>query len=297
MTDRSEPQRLQEWPARWGEARRGRSTGMLWLGIALVVLATVMIGFSGGAAGPLWSGAVVALFGLTAFAVAARRPFAQGSASLLEAAALTRGPVWTPDARVHFLPERRADVTILVLCIVWTLVLGAATVVAIVIGATGRPEAFLGVAVLAATTALFAYAAVRAGISRRRSSSLRRGLQRGPLGVGVGPDGVLLIRATETLYVPWHAIRRVDADATEPRRGMPELPLIRLRVDPGRVVATDRRRVSATITVAPAMLKAHPQVVWSALHGLHRSPSTRALLGTTAGQRLFDEWRASAPAL
>nr|WP_201470250.1 hypothetical protein [Microbacterium hydrocarbonoxydans] len=293
MTDQSAAPSLQEWPARWGERRPRRNARMLWVGIVLFVLAAGMVGFSGGAAGPLLSGAALALFGLTALAVGVRRPFAQGCARVVEATALTREQGWTPDVRVHFLSERRADLAILLLCIVWALVLGSATVVAIVIGATGRPEAFLGVAVLAASAALFAYAAVRAAIARRRSSSLRRG----PAGVGMGPDGVLLIRASETLYVPWHAIRRVDADVTEPRRGMPELPLIRLRVDPGRVIATDAQRVSATITVAPAMVKAHPQVVWSALHGLHRSPSARAVLGTAAGQRLFDEWCAAAAAL
>lgn len=265
---------------------------MLGLGVVLVAAAAVAIGFSGGAAGPLWSGAVLALFGLTALAVAARRPFVEGRARLVDAAALTSGRLRSPDARVHFVPERQPGVVTLLLCVVWALVLMAATVVAIGIGLTGRPEAFLGVAVLAATAALFIYAAVRAAITQYRSGSFRRR----PIGLGVGPDGVLLIRATETLYLPWSAIRGVEPAVTEPRRGVDELPLIRLRVDPGRVVTTGGTRAPATVTVAPAMLKAHPQVVWSALHGIHRSSAARALLGTPAGQRLLDEWSASAPA-
>ncbi|PRB13935.1 hypothetical protein [Microbacterium sp. MYb62] len=265
---------------------------MLWLGLALIVAAAAMVGFSGGAAGPLWSGAFIALFALTALAVAARRPFVEGRARPVDASTLTRGRVSSPDARVHFVPERRPGIVTLLLCVLWALVLMAATVVAIRIGLTGRPEAFLGVAVLAATAALFAYAAVRAGITQYRSDSFGRR----PIGLGMGPDGVLLMRATETLYVPWSAIRRVEPDLTEQRRGMDGLPLIRLRVDPRRVTASDGMRAPETVTVAPAMLKTHPQVVWSALRGFHDSPSTRAALGTPTGQRLFDEWCASAPA-
>lgn len=282
---------LKEWPATWGERRPRRNTGMLWLGLALVAAAAAMIGFSGGAAGPLWSGAFIALFGLTALAVAARRPFGEGRVRLVDAAPLTRGRVWSPDARVHFVPERRPGVVTLALCVVWGIVLTAATIVAVGIGLTGRPEAFLGVAVLAVTAALFVYAAVRAAITQYRSDSFGRR----PMGLGIGHDGVLLMRVTETLYVPWSAIRRVEPDMTEPRRGMDELPLIRLRVDPSRVTASDGMRVPASITVSPAMLKAHPQVVWSGLHGLYGSPSARAALGTPAGQRLFDEWCGSAP--
>ncbi|MGB3373530.1 MAG: hypothetical protein WBA87_00120, partial [Microbacterium sp.] len=58
---------IDEWPSNWGERERRRSTGMLWLGIAVMVVAAVMAGFSGGSPGPLWSGAVLALIGLTAF--------------------------------------------------------------------------------------------------------------------------------------------------------------------------------------------------------------------------------------
>lgn len=290
MTDPSTSPPLQEWPAAWGERRPRRNTGMLWLGVVLFAAAAAMIGFSGGAAGPLWSGAFVALFGLTALAVAARRPFAEGRARLIDAARLTRGLMGSPDARVHFVPERRPGAVTLMLCVVWALVLMAATVVSVGIGLTGRPEAFLGVAVLAATTALFVYAAVRAAITQYRSDSFGRR----PIGLGVGPDGVLLIRATETLYLPWSAIRRVEPDVTEPRRGMDQLPLIRLRVDPGGVITSERMRAPATVTVAPAMLKMHPQVVWSALQGFHRSSAPRATLGTPTGQRMLDEWSASA---
>lgn len=264
---------------------------MLWLGLALCAAAAAMIGFSGGAAGPLWSGAFIALFGLTALSVASRRPFVDGRARLVDAATLTRGRIWTPDARVHFVPERRPGIVTLTLCVLWALVLTAATVVAIRIGLTGRPEAFLGVAVLAATAALFAYAAVRAALTQYRSDSFGRR----PMGLGIGPDGVLLMRVTETLYVPWSALRNVEPDVTEPRRGMDERPLIRLRVDPSRAAASDGLRAPATITVAPAMLKTHPQVVWSALCEFRDSPSARAALGTSRGQRLFDEWCASAP--
>ncbi|MFJ6534383.1 hypothetical protein [Microbacterium sp. NPDC091662] len=244
--------RLQGWPAKWGERRPRRNTGMLWLGVVLFAAAAAMIGFSGGAAGPLWSGAFVALFGLTALAVAARRPFIEGRARLVDAATLTRGRVGSPDAQVHFVPERRPGVVTLALCVAWGIVLTAATIVAIGIGLTGRPEAFLGVAVLAATAALFVYTAVRAAITQYRSDSFGRR----PMGLGIGRDGVLLLRVTETLYVPWSAIRRVESDLTEPRRGTDELPLIRLRVDPGRVTASDGMRAPASFTVSPAMLKA-----------------------------------------
>ena len=93
MTDSFASPRLQGWPAKWGERRPRRNTGMLWLGVVLFAAAAAMVGFSGGAAGPLWSGAFVALFGLTALAVAARRPFAAGSARLADAATLTRGRI------------------------------------------------------------------------------------------------------------------------------------------------------------------------------------------------------------
>ncbi len=283
---------MHEWPTRWGERRPRRNTGMLWLGLTLIAAAAAMTGFSGGAAGPLWSGAFIALFGLTALAVAARRPFVDGRTRLVDAATLTRGRISTTDARVHFVPERRPGVVTLTLCVLWALVLAAATVVAIRIGLTGRPEAFLGVAVLAATAALFAYAAVRAAITQYRSDSFGRR----PMGLGIGPDGVLLMRVTESLYLPWNAIRRVEPDTSEPRRGMDELPLIRLRVDPSRVTASDGMRAPATVTVAPAMLRTHPQVVWSALREFLDSPSARAVLGTSTGQRLLDEWCVSAPA-
>lgn len=265
---------------------------MLWVGLALIAAAAAMIGFSGGAAGPLWSGAFVGLFGITALAVAGRSPFVDGRARLVDTATLTRGRMASPDARMHFVPERRPGVVTLTLCIVWAVVFTAATVVAVGIGLTGRPEAFLGVAVLAAAAALFVYTAVRATITQYRADSFGRR----PLGMGIGHDGVLLMRVTETLYVPWSAIRRVEPDTTEPRRGMDELPLIRLRVDPSRVTASDGMRVPGTVTVAPAMLKTHPQVVWSALREFHDSPAARAALGTSAGQRMFDEWCASAPA-
>lgn len=263
---------------------------MFWLGVVLFAAAAAMIGFSGGAAGPLWSGAFVALFGLTALAVAARTPFVDGRARLVDAATLTRGRVGVPDARVHFVPERRPGIVTLTLCVVWAIVLTAATIVAIGIGLTGRPEAFLGVAVLAATAALFIYTAVRAAITQYRSDSFGRR----PMGVGMGQDGVLLMRVSETLYVPWSAIRRVEPDVTEPRRGMDERPLIRLRVDPTRVTTSDGMRAPATVTVAPAMLKTHPQVLWSALRGFHDSSAARAVLGAPTGQRMFDEWYASA---
>lgn len=292
MTDPFASPPLQGWPATWGERRPRRNTGMLWLGVVLFAAAAAMIGFSGGAAGPLWSGAFVALFGVTALAVAARTPFAEGRARLVDAATLTRGRISTPDARMHFVPERRPGVLTLTLCVVWALVLIAAAIVAVGIGLTGRPEAFLGVAVLAATAALFVYTAVRAAITQYRSDSFGRR----PMGLGIGHDGVILIRATETLYLPWTSIRGVQPDLTEPRRGMVELPVIRLRVDPSRVTASHGMRVAATVTVAPAMLKTHPQVVWSALREFHDSPAARATLGTSTGQRLLDDWCASAPA-
>ncbi|WP_157521096.1 hypothetical protein [Microbacterium sp. Leaf159] len=292
MTESFASPRLQGWPAKWGERRPRRNTGMLWLGVVLFAAAAAMIGFSGGAAGPLWSGAFVSLFGLTALAVAARRPFAEGRARLVDAATLARGQIRSPDARVHFVPERRPGIVTLTVCVVWAIVLTAATIVAVGIGLTGRPEAFLGVAVLAATAALFVYTAVRAAMTQYRSDSFGRR----PMGLGIGHDGVLLMRVAETLYVPWSAIRRVEPDTTEPRRGIDELPLIRLRVDPSRVTASDGMRVPATVTVAPAMLKTHPQVVWSALREFHDSPEARAALGTSTGQRMLDEWCASAPA-
>ncbi|PKI90497.1 hypothetical protein CW368_09925 [Actinomycetales bacterium SN12] len=291
MTAPSTLPRLQEWPTKWGESRPRRNTGMLWLGIALFVLAGVMIAFSKGAAGPLWSGSVIALFALTASAVAARSPFAKGRARLTDAATLTRESVGAPDVRVHLVSERRPGAVLLMLSVVWALVLTTATVGAIGIGVSGRPEAFLGVAVLAAAAALFVYAAVRAAITQYRADSFGRR----PLGVGIGAHGVILLRATETLYLPWSALRRVEADLTEPRRGMNQLPLIRLRVDPARVRASGGTRVPATVTVAPAMLRAHPQLVWSVLRGFHDSSSARAVLGTPAGEQLLDEWAAAAP--
>ncbi|MGB3375488.1 MAG: hypothetical protein WBA87_10155, partial [Microbacterium sp.] len=195
----------------------------------------------------------------------------------------------TPDLRVLFVPERPAGATLLLLSSIWAVVLSAAAVVAVRIGMTGRPQAFLGAAVVGLFAVLFWYVAVRGVVTRYRSDAVGRR----PVGVGIGPDGVTLIRVTETVHLPWTAIRGVEADLTEPRRGMDRLPLIRIRLDPKRAIITGRARVPATITVAPATLKTHPQVVWSALHAFHGAPSARAVLGTRAGEQLFDDWRAA----
>lgn len=291
MTDPAVRPPLHEWPKNWGEPRRRRNIGMLWVGVALSVVAAVMIGFSGGVAGPLWSGAILALFGLTAFLIAARRPFGQGRMRLADTAVLMRGRMATPDVRVHFVTERPAGVATLLLSVVWAVVLTAGTVVAVQIGLAGRPQAFVGAAALGLFALLFSYAAARGAVARYRFDSFGRR----PVGLGIGHDGVILVRVAETLHVPWTAIRSVEADTTEPRRGMEQLPLIRLRLDQRRVFSAGGKPVPATITVAPAMLQVHPQVAWTALRGFHRSPSSRSILGTPSGQQLFDSWCVAAP--
>lgn len=282
---------LQAWPANWGERRPGRNVGMLWVGIALFAIAAAMVSFSGGDAGPLWSGAVLALFGLTALVVTARRPFGRGRMRLVDTARLTGGGTSTTDVRVHFVPERLAGAATLLLSAVWAIVLTAATVVAVQMGAAGRPQAFLGAAVLGLFAALFAYAATRGAVARYRFDAFGRR----PVGLAIGSDGVFLVRVGETLHVPWVAIRRVEAEVTELRRGVDRTPLIRLRLDPERAIGAGGTQAAATVTVAAAMLQMHPHVAWSALHGFHRSPSSRAILGTPSGQLLLDEWCASAP--
>lgn len=280
----------QAWPANWGDRRPRRNVGMRWVGIALSSIAAAMIGLSGGVAGPLWSGAVLALFGATALVVAARRPFGRGRMQLVDTATLTRGRMSTPDVRVHFAPERPAGTASLLLSIVWAILLSAATVVAVQIGVSGRPQALLGATALGLIAVLFAYGAIRGAVARYRFDSFGRRT----VGLAVGPDGVTLIRVAETVHLPWAAIRSVEADVTEPRRGMDQLPLIRLRVDPKRGNVSGAERASSTITVAPAMLQTHPQVIWSALRGFHRSPSSRTTLGTPVGQQQFDLWVSSA---
>lgn len=281
---------LGEWPANWGERHRRRSTGMLWLGIVLMLIAAAMAGFSGGVAGPLWSGVVLALFGLTALVVAAHRPFGRGRMRLVDTATLTRGRVPTPDVRVLFVAERPSGVILLLLSAVWAVVLAAATVVAVQIGAAGRPQAFLGAAVVGLFAVLFGYVAVRGAVSRYRFDAFGRR----PVGLGIGPDGVTLIRVEDTVHVPWTAIRGVEAAVTEPRRGLDRLPLIKLGVNSKRAFTTGRRRVPSTITVAPATFQVHPQVLWSALREFHRSPASSDILGTTAGEQLLDGWRTAA---
>lgn len=287
VTDSGGARPLEAWPATWGESRPRRNIGMLWVGIALLAVGAVMAGFSAGAPGPLWSGVILGLFGVTACAVAARRPFGRGGLRLVETATLMRGREQSPDVRVFFAPERPAGVALHLLSAVWAVVLAAGTVVAVQIGVSARPQALLGAVALAVLAVLFAYAAVRGAVARYRFDSFGRR----PVGLGIGPDGVDVIRVTSIIHLPWAAIRSVEADLTEPRRGVDRLPLIRLRLDPKQVSVTNGGRATSTITVAAAVLRVHPQVTWSALRTFHRSPSSRALLGTASGQALFDEWR------
>lgn len=282
---------LTAWPTAWGDRRGRRNALLLWGGPALLAIAAAMIASSVSRGDPVWPDAVVVLLGITVVAAAARRPFGRGPVRLVETAAVTRGRVPSPDLRVHFVPERPAGVASLLLWAVWALVFTATTIVAVAIGIEmRRPQAFLGAVIIALFGALCWYAAVRGALVRYRSDSVGRG----PAGVAIGADGVTVIRVREALHLPWTAIRGVDADTTMPRPGAPQLPLIRLRVDPERVIVAGSSRAPDTITVMPAALQAHPHVVWSALHAFHREPSRRKMLGTPSGDQLFDEWCSAA---
>ncbi|MFK4761296.1 hypothetical protein ACI3KS_10220 [Microbacterium sp. ZW T5_45] len=261
---------------------------MLWIGITISLVAAAIIAFSGGAAGPLWSGATLALFALSALLVAVRRPFGGGRPRLVDTNELLNGRRLAPDTRAHLIPERRVGLTMTALSIVWALVLAGGTVVAVTIGASGRPQAYLGAAVLAVLSVLFGYAAVR-GI-RAGAHDGARG--RRTAGLAIGRDGVTILRPEMTVHLPWSSVRAVEADITDQRRGIRRMPLIRLRIDPTGAVSAGFDRVPATITVQAAQLRAHPQVVWSSLRTFHRTPSARAILGTDEGQTLLDAWSA-----
>ncbi|MFT4259966.1 hypothetical protein [Microbacterium sp.] len=276
---------LERWPSAWGEPRPRRITGMLWVAVALWAVAAVMIVFAEGSAGRVWSGAVLVLFGATALLVAVRRPFGRGRMRLIEASRLVRAGSQVPEVRALFVAERPAGVVTMVLSTVWALVLTAATAVAVHIGFAGRPQAFLGAVAMGFLAVLFAFVSVRAVVARFRFDSFGRRR----VGLALGPHGVTIVRVTETVHLPWEAIRAVEADLTAPRRGMEQRPVIRLRVDPKHAIG------SATVTVLPAALQVHPLVVWSALRGFHRTPSARAMLGTQAGQELLGAWSAAAP--
>lgn len=215
------------WPVIWGDRQGRRNTGMLLIGIAMMALAVAatIAGFSTGAAELLWPGAVLALVGLTALVVAAHRPFSRGRAELVDTATLVRGRGVIPDLRVLFVSERPAGVALLVLSTIWAVALSVTTVVAVGIGLTGRLQAFLGAVVVGVFALLFWFVAVRGVIIRYRFDAIGRR----PVGLSIGRDGVTLVRVADTVHLPWAAIRGVEADVTEPRRGMERRPLIRLR--------------------------------------------------------------------
>lgn len=279
-----------DWPAAWGDRQRRGPRPMIGIGIALLLLGAALSATSGGLAGPLWSGVVLGLFGLTALAVGLRAPFGSGRMRMINAVTLTRARVAPPDSWVHFARERRTGAALLVVLAVWGVVMSAAAVVAFRIGLAGRPQAFLGMAVVGVLAVLFLYGAIRGAVAQYRLDSFGRR----PVGVSLGPSGIAVLRIGDPVYIPWDAIRSIDAGATEPRRGQETLPLIRLRVDPHRVQVPQGDRVGPTITLMPATLRLHPHVLWTALRVFGGSPVERAKLGTTFGQQLLDGWCAEA---
>lgn len=278
---------LEEWPEEWGDPHPPRNTFRLWTSFVVLTIAAVVVLLSGGGAGALWSGALLALFAMTALLVALRRPFGRGQPRLIDVNELVHDRL-TADTRVHLIVERRVGLPMTVLSILWSVVLASGTVVAVVIGIDGRGQAFLGAAVLALFAVFFGYAAVR-GI---RVGVRTGALGRRPAGLGIGRDGVTILRPELTAHLPWASIRAVEADITDRRRGIRRMPLIRLRSAPAGAVSAGSGRIPATITVQPAQLRVHPQVVWSSLRTFHRTPSARAILGTDEGQSLLERWSA-----
>lgn len=278
------------WPRVWGERDRRRPRAMLGVGVALLVIAVAMAVSSNGRQGPLWSGVVFGLFGLTALAVFVRAPFGRGTFQLVNAVALTDARVRPPDSWVHLVRERRVGMPLLIILAAWAAVFAAAAVAAVVIGISGRPQAFLGLVVLAVIAVVLVYAAVRGMIAQYRLGSFGRR----PVGLSLGPSGIAVLRVSDPLYIPWDAIRSVEADATAPRRGQEQVPVVLLRVDPPRVRTADGGRVGATVTLSPTALRVHPHVVWAALRTFTDDHEQRARLGTTFGQQLLDQWCAAA---
>lgn len=158
---------------------------MLWIGVAISAVAVAMVAFSGGAAGPLWSGAVLALFATSALLAAGRRPFGGGRPRWIEMDAIPGGRRLTPDARVHFFTERRLGLPMLVLSSIWTLVFGSGAIIGVAIGANGRPQALIAALVLAVVAVLFGYAVVRAVRVGVRDGALGRRAA----GLAIGRDG------------------------------------------------------------------------------------------------------------
>lgn len=274
----------ERWPEEWGDPYPPRMTAKLWVSFVVLTIAAVTVTFSGGGAGSLWSGALLALFAFSAFLLALRRPFGRGRPQIVDTAEISDGRRLTPDSRVHLIRERRIGAPMLALSILWTVALAGGTVGGIVIGVGGKPQAFLGAAVLALFAVLAGYAAVR---------SIRAGaLGRRTAGLAIGRDGVTILRPELTVHLPWSSILAVDSDIADSRRAQRRAPLIRLRIDPTGAVSAGSGRVPATITVQPAHLGVHPQVAWSSLRAFHRTPSARAILGTDEGQSLLESWSA-----
>ena len=277
------------WPQAWGARHPRRPLAMLGIGSALLLIAVVMAATAPGDAARGWSALVFALFAFTALAVYARAPFGHGTPQMINAVTLTRARVAPPDSWVHFARERRTGVMLLIVFAVWGLVFAATTVAAVIIGVTGRPQALVGAVVTAVVAIAFLYGAVRGVIAQYRLDSFGRR----PVGISFGPSGVAVLRVSDPVYIPWDAIRSVQADVTTPRRGDP-MPLLRIHADPRRVRTADGDEVPGTITLSPGDVRLHPHVLWTALRVFRDAPDERAKLGTTFGQQMLEEWCAAA---
>lgn len=280
MTDGLHPV---SWPEGWGSPEPRRRIAFLWLSVGLAVGALACVVLSQGAAGPLASGIVLVLVSVTAFLVFARAPFGSAAPRIVSTRGLPETWRASGDSTVHLVPERSTGAVLLLVCTVWAIVFSITTVIAVRIGLEGRPAAFVGAGIVALFAVLFVFAAVRSAIRQVRG---RTG-SANPLGLGIGASGLTVAVVGSTLFIPWTAVRAVEAEHTVPRLGMPETPLLRLRFDPRGVVRRGRAGESGTLTLSPGAYRIHPAALWSALQVGRRNAAVRRQFGTASGDLLF----------
>lgn len=278
------------WPEVWGPRPR-RPLAPLIVGLALLIGGVAMLVLSQGAAGPVASGIAALLFALTTLLLFARPPVGSGLPQLVDTAPLSATWRMSNSAAVHLVPERRAGIVLTIICALWAIAFAATAVVAVAIGLAGRPQAFLGAVIVAVLAALFVFATVRGAIRQRRT----RHDSPDPVGLGISRTGLTVAAIEAARFVPWTAVRDVEADRTFARRWQVDRPLIRLRVDADRMTVSGRARRIDTVTIDASAYAMDPAALWAALRAGAHDADARRMFGTPSAAPAFEEWAAAAP--
>lgn len=251
-----------------------------------------MLLLSHGAAGPVASGVMSLLFGLTILLLYIRSPIGSGSAPVVDTAPLS--PRWrmSSTAAVHLVSERRTGVALMIVCGLWAIAFAVTAVIAVAIGLDGRPQAFLGAVVVAALAALFVLGGMRGAIRQRRT----RCGSLDPVGLGFGRSGLVVVAIEGARFIPWTAIRDVEADRTFARRWQVDRPLIRLRVDADRMTVSGRATRLSTVSLDASAYSINPAALWAALRAGAHDADVRRRFGTPAGTRVFEGWASTSAA-